>query len=483
MEVDAERLIATEGLGLARKLFELCKDDSQRGGVISAGGHHVLVGLLHARLGDQAHEYAVEALLHISSKSAERKLLLLQAGVVEPIFALLRTVPTASNRGTAESAATLVCNLATINTGAEAMQKAGAIALLVSLLAAAPAIAAAASAALCNLSWDSEAERSVNRAEILEAGAIPPLVALLHGETAGRAAGAIQNLANDPACAAAIRLAGGVVPLVALLHTAQVTPVRRETEALTQTAKRAAGALCYIAGRDQRSRPTILAALAARPPPPPLHDDRRNLAQLLDFLQPIATERLRAVEAGDDAAALQEAIDQAAAVRVADAVLQPAHTKLAAMREAAEAARRERRTSLGLDELKTPDEFVCPITFEVMQDPVVASDGHTYERSAIEEVLALPEERRKSPLTREPLQATLFPNRALKNRIAAHEQEAEALAEKAAQKAVEVERSSVASRKRPIPAGAEVIKLEEESDEGASSSSAPAGGHKRGRRE
>ena len=46
---------------------------------------------------------------------------------------------------------------------------------------------------------------------------------------------------------------------------------------------------------------------------------------------------------------------------------------------------------------------------------------------------------------------SLFPNRALKNRIAAHEQEVEALAEmvakKAAQEAVEAERTSVASRK------------------------------------
>jgi len=122
----------------------------------------------------------------------------------------------------------------------------------------------------------------------------------------------------------------------------------------------------------------------------------------------------------------------------------------------------------------------------VMQDPVCASDGHTYERSAIEEVLALPEERRRSPLTREPLQASLFPNRALKNRIAAHEQEAEALAEKAAQKAVaavEAQRTSASSRKRPMPAGAEVIKLEEDSPgASASSSLAAAGGSKRGRR-
>ena len=51
----------------------------------------------------------------------------------------------------------------------------------------------------------------------------------------------------------------------------------------------------------------------------------------------------------------------------------------------------------------------------------------------------------------------------LKKRIAAHEQEVEAAAEKAVHKAVEAQRTSASSRKRPPPAGAEVIKLEEDS--------------------
>jgi hypothetical protein len=32
-----------------------------------------------------------------------------------------------------------------------------------------------------------------------------------------------------------------------------------------------------------------------------------------------------------------------------------------------------------------PNSFYCPITMELMKDPVMASDGHVYERSAIEE--------------------------------------------------------------------------------------------------
>jgi hypothetical protein len=31
------------------------------------------------------------------------------------------------------------------------------------------------------------------------------------------------------------------------------------------------------------------------------------------------------------------------------------------------------------------DELSCPISFQLMTDPVVADDGHTYQREAIEE--------------------------------------------------------------------------------------------------
>lgn len=59
-------------------------------------------------------------------------------------------------------------------------------------------------------------------------------------------------------------------------------------------------------------------------------------------------------------------------------------------------------------------EFICPITRDVMLDPVVASDGYTYERAAI--VLTIKEDG-LSPLTRELLDGHLFPNRSLAKRI------------------------------------------------------------------
>eukprot|EP00479_Gromia_sphaerica_P010404 TRINITY_DN4770_c0_g1_i1.p1 TRINITY_DN4770_c0_g1~~TRINITY_DN4770_c0_g1_i1.p1 ORF type:complete len:118 (-),score=11.54 TRINITY_DN4770_c0_g1_i1:77-430(-) len=36
----------------------------------------------------------------------------------------------------------------------------------------------------------------------------------------------------------------------------------------------------------------------------------------------------------------------------------------------------------------TPAHFICPITHEIMKTPVVLSDGHTYEATAIERWLS-----------------------------------------------------------------------------------------------
>lgn len=62
--------------------------------------------------------------------------------------------------------------------------------------------------------------------------------------------------------------------------------------------------------------------------------------------------------------------------------------------------------------VEPPPELLCPITLEVMKDPVVAADGHTYERFAIERAL---ESAPRSPKTGELLTTcTLFPNVAIR---------------------------------------------------------------------
>lgn len=63
------------------------------------------------------------------------------------------------------------------------------------------------------------------------------------------------------------------------------------------------------------------------------------------------------------------------------------------------------------------EHFICPITQEVMTDPVIGSDGITYERSAIEAWFAAGHG--TSPLTRQPMASrSLVPNIALRSAIA-----------------------------------------------------------------
>ena len=52
---------------------------------------------------------------------------------------------------------------------------------------------------------------------------------------------------------------------------------------------------------------------------------------------------------------------------------------------------------------KVPSAFVCSITCDVMDDPVVAEDGHSYERASLQRWF---QSRATSPLTNEPLRST-----------------------------------------------------------------------------
>jgi hypothetical protein len=65
--------------------------------------------------------------------------------------------------------------------------------------------------------------------------------------------------------------------------------------------------------------------------------------------------------------------------------------------------------------MDAPDEFRCPITMEVMTDPVIGDDGQTYERAAIERALSA---NPVSPMTRQRMTtANLRPNFALRSTI------------------------------------------------------------------
>ena len=66
---------------------------------------------------------------------------------------------------------------------------------------------------------------------------------------------------------------------------------------------------------------------------------------------------------------------------------------------------------------KIPDEFMCPITLELMKEPwLCPEDGYTYEKEAIECWVI---KNNLSPMTRKPInKANLILNRSLKNAIA-----------------------------------------------------------------
>ncbi|XP_058048130.1 WD repeat, SAM and U-box domain-containing protein 1 isoform X2 [Ahaetulla prasina] len=76
----------------------------------------------------------------------------------------------------------------------------------------------------------------------------------------------------------------------------------------------------------------------------------------------------------------------------------------------------ELRNEMKSAALDIPDEFLCPITKELMKEPVIAADGYSYEKEAMENWII--KKRRSSPMTNLPLQRlVLTPNRTLKMAI------------------------------------------------------------------
>ena len=72
-------------------------------------------------------------------------------------------------------------------------------------------------------------------------------------------------------------------------------------------------------------------------------------------------------------------------------------------------------TDAVMSSVSVPEVYKCLITHALMVDPVIASDGNTYERRAIHHWL---QQKQTSPMTNLHLRSCdLFPNRALKEAI------------------------------------------------------------------
>lgn len=63
--------------------------------------------------------------------------------------------------------------------------------------------------------------------------------------------------------------------------------------------------------------------------------------------------------------------------------------------------------------MEIPHEYLCPISHDIMNDPVICNDGYTYERNMILNIL-----NSISPITRELINKNnLIPNQNLKDTI------------------------------------------------------------------
>ena len=111
------------------------------------------------------------------------------------------------------------------------------------------------------------------------------------------------------------------------------------------------------------------------------------------------------------------------AANIKQAGKEPKRLEVAATRAAGEQGRVAERQGFSSPaeeappegEGEPPDDFICPITTEIMSDPVMAADGHAYERTAIERWLAT---KSTSPMTGEELGNTgLFPSHILRRQI------------------------------------------------------------------
>lgn len=126
-----------------------------------------------------------------------------------------------------------------------------------------------------------------------------------------------------------------------------------------------------------------------------------------------AQPQLFRFECEDDAAVLEHVVALGERLGVSERALAPYAARLQFVRQDEQS--RNKLKAAGLNDWTPPEAFCCPVTMEVMRDPVVASDGHTYERATLARIFAT---NRRSPLTREALNTHVaIPNINLKKRI------------------------------------------------------------------
>jgi hypothetical protein len=357
------------------------------------------------------------------------------AGGVAPLVRLLRR----SSAAAKEDAAGALSLLAIEDANQVAIAEAGAIAPLVELVHRGSEDAnEAAAAALGNL-----ARNAANQVAIAAAGAIEPLVELVRdGSSRAKeyAAAALADLALNDANAAAIAAAGGVAPLEQLARdgnenahvwATSALAILRAVPAVAAAAKAAAAAGAEAARRIKRRKAERDARRLLReqagvdedmPEPPeelacsitgeamidPVIDALGNTYErsaiqrwlrdhntspltgaVLPHKDLVPNHALWSTIENWEKKAHEECMAKAAA-----AAARAAAAEAAARRE----RRKAERVEAGVDQHmpEPPTRFTCPMTGEVMTDPVIDAAGNTYERANIEQWL---QENKTAPLT------------------------------------------------------------------------------------
>ena len=287
----------------------------------------------------------------------------------------------------------------------------GAIVPLISLLE--DADAHVRKYAVCIL--DSLALHDQCKAAISSAGAILPLSALLRDRnflTKEKSAAVLMKLATASEHHATIISTGAVASLLKLLNDSRVS-VR--TSPLLSYIRRvklkmrtsALGALVNLAVNADSQRAILSAGGISTLRSILVESDndtvlRENATLLLSQLESIAGSDVPAPT--DDVSVLPSPAPEP--------ILERDRTSVMPSPDVDETSSGDVFDGVG----KIPDAYICPITRELMEEPVITADGHTYDRAAITAWFS--RGNHTSPLTNLPLRhRELTPNHALKASI------------------------------------------------------------------
>ncbi|CAD7700289.1 unnamed protein product [Ostreobium quekettii] len=335
---------------------------------------------------DKCREQAARALANLACSGDEQELIAKEQGI-PPLVHLVRTgTPPAR-----EQAARALANLSCKDVNLPAIIEHDGIRALVSLLRSpnGPCRKQAAGA-LANLACNN----SDNGTAVVEAGGVPDLVELLSSDSEAcreQAVRAVGNLACTYDNQQALIQEGAAKQLIALLKRIE------EREGCKQRVVRA---LANLAADNEDNQLVIIREGAVEP-----------LMQMLSNrdsrFQEETKRALMLLACGTDIKLQPTMDDSADDIQSGRAKVMAAVLGVRLNFRNSGVARMHFMAESG-DNEGVPRQLLCPITHELMEDPVVAHDGHTYEKSAIVEWFR---NRNSSPMTNEQLKSThVVPN-------------------------------------------------------------------------